>query len=640
MSALPHGWHPGTISLQKKLGFDGPMARGYLVIKAEMPDQHRIFHTTRLPFLPMTVIDEHNRPWTSMFAGKDGLPGFIESPDPHVLYMDIHMWEGDPFLDAAKLFGKRKFLTAGIGIEFSTRRRNKLGGHVKKLEKMSDYDFHLEVEVNSAVGNCPKYINVRDLIPHPTHPIIEIKKPHLDPEERLPQELIDFIHEADTVFIGTYYDAPKEDEALHPSHAGQNQRGGRQGYIRVRPSDGRTVVLPDLSGNRHMSSLGNVEVTPLAGLTFVSFTNGDILYLTGDAHTLVGAEAQSIMPRQNCLTMVYVTGYTFVRDALPVRQRPGTEPERSPYSPPVRLLAEEMSDSAKSFEQGLPLTLVSIDMHSDTIATFTWETTSPVVIKPGQTAILDFTDLLGAAKYSHMADFKPESVNDDRIRTWTVSSSHPSSEGTIRFALTMKEKPGGVVTGALFSIARKLVQGNPELLADTTSLEIKVKLQGIAGDFVLDLPSSGPNPPLLWVAGGIGITPFLSMIKYFGSEKAVASNESRDIHLILSTREPDVLVPLISSALASASNADLKLRIDVFSRDPTPALSPPDSLKDAITFNTHQSRLEPSFFTNLPDVQSRVAYMCGPPEFEKVVLDGLGSVGVDKSLVRREGFAY
>jgi hypothetical protein len=50
--------------------------------------------------------------------------------------------------------------------------------------------------------------------------------------------------------------------------------------------------------------------------------------LTGGAENLVGAEASQLMPFQKTLTTVYVTGYTLVRDALPVRQRKGTSPER------------------------------------------------------------------------------------------------------------------------------------------------------------------------------------------------------------------------------------------------------------------------------------------------------------------------
>lgn len=74
------------------------------------------------------------------------------------------------------------------------------------------------------------------------------RKLQLLPEDRLPDEIVAFIQSADTTFLGTYYNAPTKYEDKYPSHVGMNQRGGRPGFVRVRPSDGRTVVLPDYSG--------------------------------------------------------------------------------------------------------------------------------------------------------------------------------------------------------------------------------------------------------------------------------------------------------------------------------------------------------------------------------------------------------
>lgn len=64
--------------------------------------------------------------------------------------------------------------------------------------------------------------------------------------DRLPDPVIDFIHSSDTVFLGTTYQAPASEEETYPSHLGMNQRGGRKGFVRV--SEGRTIVLPDYSG--------------------------------------------------------------------------------------------------------------------------------------------------------------------------------------------------------------------------------------------------------------------------------------------------------------------------------------------------------------------------------------------------------
>jgi hypothetical protein len=91
-----------------------------------------------------------------------------------------------------------------------------------------------------------------------------------------------------------------------------NVRSGSPGFVRVSPSDGRTLILPDYSGNGFFSSLGNIEASRSVGVTIVSFTPGDILYTTGLAENLVGPSVVKIMARHRATV------------------------ERSPYSPNVR----------------------------------------------------------------------------------------------------------------------------------------------------------------------------------------------------------------------------------------------------------------------------------------------------------------
>lgn len=73
-------------------------------------------------------------------------------------------------------------------------------------------------------------------------------QPHLEEGDRLPDDVISFILEADTIFIGTSYEAKPQHAHKFPSHLGANQRGGRPGFVRVLPSDGKTLILPDYSG--------------------------------------------------------------------------------------------------------------------------------------------------------------------------------------------------------------------------------------------------------------------------------------------------------------------------------------------------------------------------------------------------------
>nr|GAT57507.1 predicted protein [Mycena chlorophos] len=657
-----NGWHRGEDAIHRKLGTYGDYAvdQMYRLVDGELPEDHAEFHSTRLSFLPVTTLDSEGRPWGSILAAKGGKRGFVRATRYSTLSVDAELWDGDPLLENAEMFGKTKeMLVAGIGVELSTRRRNKFAGTVSSIER-NGTSMSLDFVVNEAIGNCPKYITIRDLQPLAfTAPRVVHRNLQLTAEPRLPEEALRMISKADTVFLGTTYQALSKDSMRFPSHVGMNYRGGRAGFIRV---DGRTIVLPDYSGNRIMTSLGNIEATPLVSLTFIDFVTGDILYLTGNADNLVGDEALKLMPFQKALTTIYVTGYTLVRDALPVRQH--GDVESSPYSPPIRLLATESSQQVLTNDSTTAL-LTSVELHSSTIATFTWRSSTQLQIRPGQAIIMDMSLLVGIPAYRHMAPGKPTSVNDDSVRSWTVSSVYgralPSSStparasdtcSTTEYSVTLREKRGGAVTGPLFTIARKLQQVRPEALEDSSGLGLKVGIVGVSGDFVLpdlkrerepgiadaelglqtqiQLESARvwpqPEPKkLLWIAGGIGLTPFLSMLRALRG-----TDEDWDVRFVLATREPEVLVPLVEEALGD--NPRVALRLDVFTRETGYASSK--------TATVHHQRLPADFFVGIPDVLDREAYLCGSPEFEKVAMSALTASGVGEGSVRREGFAY
>ncbi|KAF8428411.1 hypothetical protein L210DRAFT_3564313 [Boletus edulis BED1] len=668
-----NGWHKGEHAIQHKMGYAGVMSQAWTQIEPEMPEQHQAFYKTHLPFIPVTTIDDRRRPWSSILAGRDGQPGFVTSQRLDELTLHAHVWEGDPFPQNVAL-GSRESpaLIAGIGVEFSTRRRNKFAGYVEALEEDGPV-LRVHSVVNEAIGECPKYINIRDLMAFSeTNPRVVYRCLNLSPDERLPDDIVSFIHGSDALFFGTYYDAGEDGEQFL-SHVGMNHRGGRPGFARIRPSDGRTLVIPDYSGNRLLTSLGNIEATPVAGATFVSFETGAVLYLTGDAHNLVGPVAQQLMPRINALTTIHATGYIFVEDALPVRQKPGTQVQRSPYSPPIQLLAEEITSTYFVDElQETPMTtLARIEVHSHDIATFTFESPTHVNIIPGQAAILDFKPFVGTLPYQHMAPENPMSVNDDRIRTWTVSRSSqwagPFSEsrnagtaaGPTSFSLTIRHKPGGVVTSALFAITEQMGKFRPELLEDARPLQFSVPLVGVAGDFTLPTEADacvsgqgGGSSPCagirkwLWLAGGIGMTPFLAMLA------GLREGHTNDIILVLSTREPDVLLALVTSALERKGDHVREhgrhqgtLSIHLFSRFPVSSSSSVATAHGtvlAVEMTHHPGRLnEDTLRTlNIEDVQERQAYVCGSESFERAVLCALKQVGVDARKVRKEGFVY
>lgn len=89
-----------------------------------------------------------------------------------------------------------------------------------------------------------------------------------------------------------------------------------------------------LSGNRMMNSLGNIFITPFAGIVFPSFSTCTFLYATGKAETLFGGEAKKRMPRVSAFTTLYVTSFSFAENAMPICETPDRV-EISPYCHPI-----------------------------------------------------------------------------------------------------------------------------------------------------------------------------------------------------------------------------------------------------------------------------------------------------------------
>lgn len=408
-----------------------------------------------------------------------------------------------------------------------------------------------------------------------------------------------------------------------------NARGGLPGFIRVSPCDGRTIVLPDYSGNRFVSSLGNIESTGLAAFTIVSFETGDILYLTGKAENLVGPPALKIMARHASITTMHVTDYTLVKDALPIRQKVGTAVERSPYSPKIKYLLGEPGGGGDDSGQHKAVLKRAVQLSSD-LAIFTFQIKAKtgaggLRIHPGQAIVLDFMDWVGPPEYHHMANSAPSSINDDRVRTWTVSSAHEEKDATW-FELTMREMKSGAVTGALFDALRGHPSnkwGSPVVFDGSVAAEVV----GITGDFFLDHGKTD----LLWAAGGIGVTPFLSM---FAALVERGPSIDGDITLALSTREPEIMLELMQHSLSKISSS-VNVQIDIFTNvdlvEPHNIIS-----RENVHVLIHKGRVGKDYWLSTPT--SKTVFICGPSAFGDSAIEGLRAAGLPMSQIHREGF--
>ena len=147
--------------MRSKLGYDKVPSISLLFtsISEDLPEEHSEFHSTRIPFLPVVTLDEEGRPWGSILTAKTGQTGFIRYPgyNTQTLIIEADLWDGDPLQNIKSFQGEiGSMLIAGIGIELSTRRRNKFAGSVVNFSKVGNA-VRLELAVNEALGSVCIY---------------------------------------------------------------------------------------------------------------------------------------------------------------------------------------------------------------------------------------------------------------------------------------------------------------------------------------------------------------------------------------------------------------------------------------------------------------------------------------------------
>ena len=261
--------------MQQRMGVAERMAEfGAKVIRDHMPEQHRVFFE-QLPFVVLGAVDLAGQPWATVL---EGAPGFARSPEPRTLLLASELRAGDP-LEQQLYDGAAIGL---LGIELHTRRRNRLNGSLTRTE------HGLSINVQQSFGNCPQYIQKREL-----HLAPDSSAEALPPAERLAgldEAAQRMIRNADTFFVASFANVDAHGGGGNASQRAVDvsHRGGKPGFVKV---DGQVLTIPDFSGNRHFNTLGNLLVNPRAGLLFIDFETGDLLHLTGRTEILFdGAE--------------------------------------------------------------------------------------------------------------------------------------------------------------------------------------------------------------------------------------------------------------------------------------------------------------------------------------------------------------
>lgn len=254
----PSPYHAGEQATQERMGVrDRAEVAGRRIIRPVLIDQHREFYG-ELPFLVLGSVDTQGQPWASIVTGQ---PGFLSTPDDRTLSVNASAIPGDPLA---------LNLTPGadlgvLGMQLETRRRNRMSGQVSEIREDG-----FSLTVLQAFGNCPKFIQTRDVA------VVEAKPSSVASSDQLDARARDIIARADTLFIAsTFRDrAGAVNQGSDVSH-----RGGKPGFVKI--EDDRTFVFPDFAGNNAFNTVGNLVQNPRAGFLFPDFRNGDVLSMTG-----------------------------------------------------------------------------------------------------------------------------------------------------------------------------------------------------------------------------------------------------------------------------------------------------------------------------------------------------------------------
>lgn len=187
----------------------------------------------------------------------------------------------------------------------------------------------------------------------------------------------------------------------------------------------------------------------------------------------------------------------------------------------------------------------------------------------------------------------------------TVSRSYSVSSPPTRpldLHITVKRTPGGLVSNWLH---------------DNLRAGDEINIEGPLGSFKLDgFHSEKP----LFLAGGSGITPLMSMLRTLTDRAS-----DLDLCLIYSARSPRDLIFRLELDVLAARFRNLSVTCVCSRRDPTWA--GPTGRVDG-----------PMLLRLVPDLRERTVYACGPEQYMKALRDGLGQTGVDARRYHEESF--
>jgi ferredoxin-NADP reductase len=229
-----------------------------------------------------------------------------------------------------------------------------------------------------------------------------------------------------------------------------------------------------------------------------------------------------------------------------------------------------------------PYVLSDIKKATRDVTTFTFKAQDGASIdfSPGMFAMLTYVDPVTKQKIS---------------RAFSIANCPPSGE--LQFFISM-------VKGQFTSKIENAKVGDVYLVSAPY------------GQFKLE---SDFGQKLLFIAGGTGLSPFFSMLKYI-----IGRGAKPDIVLLYSAKYPyDIIEQKALEEMVARLGAKLAITVT------RPAEG------DGWTGDT--GRIDAGMISGYaPDVKERVSYICGPPEFVKALKNVLLGLGVAEKDIKAE----
>ena len=150
---------------------------------------------------------------------------------------------------------------------------------------------------------------------------------------------------------------------------------------------------------------------------------------------------------------------------------------------------------------------------------------------------------------------------------------------------------------------------------------LQVKIEGPSGSFVLHRKA---EKPAVFLAGGIGITPFLSIIRQATHDKA-----PHQLYLFYSNRRPEDAAFLDELLEAAKQNPNFHLIATMTEMD-----------KSRCPWNGETGFINSDMIAkHLPSLQGPIYYLAGPPVMVAAMRRILTGLGVDEDDIRTEEFS-